>query len=677
MLSNSLNSSRGAQSSISSRLGTTQGGIRKRKSGPARLDKDGDMLMDAISASSRGNSKAYSKKRRSGRSRTESHTSTKSAGSAPPRGSSVRRSKSSIRRARQAILRGINSQQVNLLETVEVYGPNLSRAFANADSGMESLLSFLERKASGLDSKSNRPVKIKKSTSNGDSVLITASQEDIAQIIKLNNYQFAGVLLTIKPCNQSITGDNGDRISLEARNLKEEIQQFLATRYNVEHKLLDLSRLGNEPRLQTMGLVKPGAQIGGKLFPAIMAICDGLFKTRKDKQDAIQSISLSENSLSNINQISSLSQTFPDIKNLDLSGNKICDFKALDAWRWKFRSLEMLVLKDNPIEHQVPGLKDELMKRYPRLHTIDNVRVRTPEEINSIISAAEQAKTPIPIAGPLFHDVDQVGETFIRNFLPLYDSDRAALAVGAYDAESTFSVSINMTSPQSPEVTIPSYGWSDYVKHSRNLGKITHLPTRMHRQFIGTNNIKEIWSSLPATKHPDIDLENDKYLFEGHELPCVPDPTGQSPTGVTGMIITMHGEFREPGNSCPGGIPIRSFSRNFILGPGSPGGPAIRVISDMLVIRPWAPLAQPTTTFIAQGQAREQLSQEQLQQNGASNVEQQKEIMTRQFMEHTGMTMQYSILCLQQAEWNMKAADEMFNQTKAKLPAEAFVTSTR
>lgn len=479
---------------------------------------------------------------------------------------------------------------------------------------------------------------------------------------------FAGATLSIKPYQTPIGKSRETKeISAEAKSLKDGLREFLATRYNPELKLLDLSMLGSDPRLQGMGVFKEGIKTAGKLFAAIMAICDGLFKSPKDKQDAIVSIALTDNSLSTITPISSLSQTFPDIKNLDLSRNKIPDLKALDPWRWKFRSLEILLLKDNPIESQISVLKHELMKRYPRLHTINDLQVRTPEQITAIISAAEYAKTPIPIAGPVFRDLDQVGETFIRHFLPLYDNDRAALAASAYDAESTFSLSVNMLSPRSTEVTLPVYTWSDYVRYSRNLDKVTYLSARMHRQFIGTENIQAIWNILPATEHPDIESENDKFLFEGHELPCVPDPTCQSPTGVTGMIINIHGEFKEPGNFVAGCVSLRSFSRTFILGPGPPGGPAIRVISDMLIIRPWAPLAQPTTTFIANQSNQsnpEKLVLDQSRQSDIPSVGQQQEIMTRQFMQHTGMTLQYCVLCLQQADWDIQKADELFKQTK-------------
>jgi len=73
-------------------------------------------------------------------------------------------------RAKQNIIRGLGGKQANVLETritdgglrLQVSGLSDSKAANNPDGGLDALLSFLERKASALDSKSNRAVKIKK-----------------------------------------------------------------------------------------------------------------------------------------------------------------------------------------------------------------------------------------------------------------------------------------------------------------------------------------------------------------------------------------------------------------------------------------------------------------------------------------------------------------------------------
>jgi nuclear RNA export factor len=153
---------RGPRGSSPSVRGAARGGIQKRRGGgPARVDKDGDLVMGAAAAGDL---------RRSGRGHIEGGTPSKPLGTGRTNSGPSRGGSQGIHRAQQAILRGIESQQANVLEsrittggtTLRVDGLSSSKAAANPDGGLESLLGFLERKASGLDAKSNRLVKIKK-----------------------------------------------------------------------------------------------------------------------------------------------------------------------------------------------------------------------------------------------------------------------------------------------------------------------------------------------------------------------------------------------------------------------------------------------------------------------------------------------------------------------------------
>lgn len=79
----------------------------------------------------------------------------------------------------QAILRGMRSQQANILESritqgdgstasrkelmdIRVHGLKESKAASNADGGLKDLLGFLERKASALNGAPARGIRIKK-----------------------------------------------------------------------------------------------------------------------------------------------------------------------------------------------------------------------------------------------------------------------------------------------------------------------------------------------------------------------------------------------------------------------------------------------------------------------------------------------------------------------------------
>jgi len=149
-------------SSPSVRGGPRGGGIQKRRGGgPARVDKDGDLVMDAGAAGD---------KRRAGRGRIGGSPQPKPLGNGRPNSGPSRGGNHSLNRA-QAILRGMESKQATVLETritagggasLRIDGLSTSKASSNPDRGLEALLGFLERKASGLDAKSNRTVKIKK-----------------------------------------------------------------------------------------------------------------------------------------------------------------------------------------------------------------------------------------------------------------------------------------------------------------------------------------------------------------------------------------------------------------------------------------------------------------------------------------------------------------------------------
>jgi nuclear RNA export factor len=489
----------------------------------------------------------------------------------------------------------------------------------------------------------------------GDSVIITASAEDIVQIQKLDKFSFAGSVLSIQACDPPSpqakkSGEKEPTVSQAAQEAKDRFRAVLAARYDANLKLLNLSALALDAGLRQMG-VFDGSTTTSKVFPAMMVVCDGLFKSPQEKRDAIVSVSLADNELADVSAVTTLAQTFPDLKNLDLSRNKFTDIKNLNAWRWKFRHLENLVLTGNPIESQ-PTLKDELLRRYPNLQIVNGVTLRTPEEIAAAKAIAEATKSPIPIAGPDFRDVSQVGENFIRKFLPLYDNDRNALLGTFYDSQSVYSLSLNLSSPRSHEHSVPIAPWTAYMKYSRNLTKLTHLNARMSRQHKGSQAIQQVWSTLPPSRHPELESHADKYLIECHPIPGLTDPSGQSARGVDGLIITMHGEFEDQIETATEKS-LRSFSRTFILGPGAPGGPQIRVVSDMLTLRAWAPLALPQISSISP------------ETQATNDPEQQKqEAITMQLVEKTGMTPYYANLCLTETGWNIEQAFIAFTANK-------------
>ena len=399
-----------------------------------------------------------------------------------------------------------------------------------------------------------------------------------------------------------------------------------------------------------------------------MKICDSIFTTAHSKEEAIVSISLANNALTTIASVTTLSQTFPALSNLDLSNNKLKNLNALAGWRWKFRKLDQLILTGNPIETEMPTYKDDIMQWYPTLTTLNTIQIRSPEAAK----AAVNGKLPIPILGPSFRDEAAISENFIKQFFPAYDGDRTALVNGYYDSQSTFSVSINLSAPHTAEPArqkLPS--WEAYLRRSRNLTKITHPPSRMSRLYTGNESIRDGFSTLPATRHPDIMVEPQKWCVECHTIPGLPDLNGTSPSGVGGLMVMLHGEFAEVDVSTGQSTGLRSFDRTFVLGPGGGVG-GIRVVCDTLVLRPygghdaWRPEVEENGCIsTAQGLHQSNVPLGfAMTGPGKSEEQVQKEVMAVELSNRTGMTLEFSGLCLEQCGWNLEGAAVSFEQAK-------------
>lgn len=458
------------------------------------------------------------------------------------------------------------------------------------------------------------------------------------------------------------------------------LKGVLSRRYNVESKLLDLSQLGSDPELVNIGMFNTTSR-ESKFFPALMKICDSIFTTTYQKEEAIISVSLANNALPSISSVTTLAQTFPAIKNLDLSNNNIKDLTALNNWRWKFRKLDHLVLTGNPIEAEVPHYRDDMLKWFPSLTTLNTTQLRSSEEIMT----ATNGKLPIPILGPSFRDEASISESFVKQFFAAYDLDRATLVNGYYDPQSTFSLSINTSAPRAPGMTdqkTPS--WESYIKRSRNLTKLTHLPAKVSRLYAGTKRILDAFTTLPATRHPDLIGEPEKWCIECHAIPGLPDPTGQSVSGVGGLTVMVHGQFSEVDVSTGEATVTRSFDRTFVLGPGGGFG-GIRIACDMLVLRSYGGHEAWQTEVVDAGvsQPAQPLPLPLPQSShlisvppgfaatgpGKSEEQVQKEVLVLELSKGTGMTLEYSQLCLEQSNWDLKNAASAFEQAKVRSKA--------
>ncbi|KAI1341468.1 hypothetical protein F5Y15DRAFT_376190 [Xylariaceae sp. FL0016] len=626
---------------------SSRGGINKRRDRTGiKVDRDGDLNMDAPATTTGASNNT--KQRKNASTGPAPRASTRPTKPTAKVQQIVQRALGNGEGARS--LRSGRKGEPPQVVTLKVEGLKSSRAANNEGGGLKELLAFLERKAQTV-AHTTRQIRIKKSQMNGDFVYITATKEDADDILKVNGFQFAHATLTITEASEGIPAP-GSRLSSTALEVKDQLRNILSLRYDVGQKFLNLSALGEDKGLMEIGFFKSDSS-PEKLFMALMSICNGLFKTAQEKRDAITSISLAGNNIDDVQQIMSLTDTFPDLINLDMSRNHFKDIKGLQKWRSRLQKCENLLLNDNPIEAAVPNYRDELTRWFPKLQNLSGLTVRTPQQVQAE-EAARKVK-PIPQSGPDFRDVNGIGEGFMLEFLQLYDHDRHNLAAKYYDDHSTFSVSVNMRPSQAPDVSQPS--WASYIKLSRNQVKITTTNARFQRLFTGTNQVQSVWQQLPPTRHPDLASHFDKYIIDCHPITGLTAASALQPHVPEGIVLTVHGEVedQEPHTAKTA---KRSFSRTFVLGPGAPGRHPIRVVSDMLALKAYHPL---TTTS---------------PQPAANTSEaMQKQQMVIQLCEQTGMTSEYSLFCLEGADWNYDQALVSFNEKRAQLPPQAFAAS--
>lgn len=237
-------------------------------------------------------------------------------------------------------------------------------------------------------------------------------------MVEWDNVRFAGAHLRLSSqMGDNLVGMVMDQMASDGTTkelVSEHLTQVLANRYHGEDKRLDLSNLGSDAILQQAGFLAKEST-ATKVFPALMAIADQKFDTPAQKRELVHVITVENNHLPNVHQVNALAPTFPDITSLSLANNDLADFKALDAWKSKFRKLEHLILMGNPVT-QVPGYRDEMARRYPKLITLDNLpvdRTNLKPVRGTKADASGRTMLPRPIQPNLIYDNEGIGMQFL------------------------------------------------------------------------------------------------------------------------------------------------------------------------------------------------------------------------------------------------------------------------
>ena len=343
-----------------------------------------------------------------------------------------------------------SQQQAGLTQlAVKGWASGPSKFAGDPASGLPSVIQFLERK-------SNCKVHSYKDIGKSHVLLIDVDENDVNRFYHLNGFNFAGATLTVEESKQSshahqnghnppsaprsdnrfqTNTPNGPR-SLSSRiedapsgprsnqrhfsqpndlingaqrdgqgqppsnqtDAKPVIIEIIKQRYNAQEKYLTLEALAADPLMQQSGL---SSSSPARYFPAIFTICEKeIFETPAKRKEMVVSVSLSNNGLRTVQDVISLSATFPHLKNLDLSNNQISEVGDMRFWRNAFRSLEHLILTGNPIDAK-PQAKQQLTRWYRNMRMMNNAPLAPNGAANMALDAGNDINRAPSPAQPL------------------------------------------------------------------------------------------------------------------------------------------------------------------------------------------------------------------------------------------------------------------------------------
>lgn len=530
------------------------------------------------------------------------------------------------------------------------------------------------------------------------------------ELLNWSGVKFAGQSLRFSKGLSTISNQMGGSAP-GAGSTIETITNFLKGRYQPEIKMLNLSGVKQDATLNAQGFFA-SVSVTSKFFPALMKIASDL------KID-VESVDLSNNELNDLQAISSMTQTFPKLKNLSLQNNNLSRTKVFETWKHKLNFLRELILFNNPIVQttnpaEIQDIKLELMRYFPRLVILNGELLRNEQVLET------SSTSPFGTQAMFFQDEDtkNIATNFVANYLNLWDTNRANLMV-LYQSESQFSMQLDTTHPHLIEDVNSSSNidFGNYMPNSRNLTRISSGKARMSKLATGAEQIYKSFQQLPKTKHNLMENPN-SFSMECYKY-----------APLNGIVITVHGSFEETAqpeisdNSVSLGsrggrfhsqsrnkkpnLSKKSFDRTFIVLPG-PNGSMV-VASDLLLIRPFTsetPWSSPAPPLQLSSQPQLIAASVPGQQplNGLPGANSltapapapsvpstpvppmvelppeiksnfqvpQQELLVKIIVE-TKLNLQYAVMLCEQSQWDYNQCMVNFKNSASSLPRDAFI----
>ncbi|VVC28362.1 Hypothetical protein CINCED_3A015947 [Cinara cedri] len=338
-----------------------------------------------------------------------------------------------------------------------------------------------------------------------------------------------------------------------SNEIREKMVEVMATRYNPSTKSLDLSQF------YACSLFTEKQLFVTLNRPAVLLVALNI--VAQHTKSELFGLSLENNHIYMGEGLIWIRRLFPNLKVLDLAGNKFSDLNELNGLHGF--SIEVINLSRNPVSdtEDKERYRQDVQQLFPMLNKLDNTEL--PLRYSAAVVGAN-LKMPVNLgnsfAVPAGHNTDEQNpvETLVKSFLEQYyeryDNKLSRQMVAeAYHEDATFTLSSFLSYNSKGNL-------SQYSADSRNLLK----PDRNKKNRLihkGRENVINFLDKLPKTKH-----DMGSFLID------VPAQLIQ---------IVVNGVFAENYKENQQRPLFRSFCRAFSI---VPFGNGWSILSDMLFV---------------------------------------------------------------------------------------------
>ncbi|XP_028298740.1 nuclear RNA export factor 1-like [Gouania willdenowi] len=449
----------------------------------------------------------------------------------------------------------------------------------------------------------------------------------------------------LRKCSRKVTDCDGYKVAVHIKrsdppnflfpNLKveelEHLKQCMSKRFDGSQQALDLTSIHTDPDLVSQDI---------KVVLNRKTNMEAVIKIIEENIPQLTSLNLSHNCIQRLDELSELVTKVPHLKALNLSHNDLKSEHELD--KLKGLKLVELWLVRNPLcdlFKDPSSYVSAVCQKFPQLLKLDGNDL--PPHIGFDV---ETPTTLPPCKGSCFgsDDAKVYIQRFLQQYYSVYDSGDRQSLLGAYHDEALLS----LTTPYNVQNPSRS-GLREYFKDSRNLKRTKDSTMRFHLLKHKRLNVVALLNELPKTQHDITSFTVDVNAYTN-----------------TLLSFTVGGVFKEVVVDDKSKESTRAFSRVFITVPAVNSG--LCIINDQLFIR-MATTEQISRAFVAPAPTPSSSPVPTL------TAAQQEMLST--FSLKSGMKLEWSLKCLQDNEWDLNKAAQIFTQLKTagKIPDVAFL----